>query len=204
MDKTQLAKWKGELEMQLAEVEKQLTVIEKKRAVLKAKVAAVTILLSPTEEITAIENYEVRDPVGAFIADLKMNGWSVWKHEGHGVRTNRYDASRGGQSVELLIKFSKLSEVSGRYWFGVNPDHLENRNGGVILLLGTHKKYICLPFNKLHEMLEGSRKTRSGQKLFEIRQKSEQVELQPAGTGGKWINVTSYLNREGLKRVGIN
>lgn len=204
MDKVQLAKWKRELEMQLAEVEKQLTVIEKKRAVLKAQLAAVTTLLSPTEEITAIENYEVRDPVGAFIADLKVDGWSVWKHEGHGVRTNHYGANRGGQSVELWIKFSKLSEVSRRYWFGVDPAYLENRNGGVILLLGTHKKYICLPFTKLHEMLEGSKNTRSGQKLFEVRQKSGQVELQPAGTGGKWINVTSYLNGEGLKIIGIN
>lgn len=201
MDKTQLAKWKRDIEMQLAEVEKQLTVIERKRAVLKAKLGAVTTLLSPTEEITAIENYEVRDPVGEFIADLKVNGWSVWKHGGHGVRANHYDASRGGQSVELWIKFSKLSEVSGRYWFGMNPVHLENRNGGVILLLGTHKKYICLPFTKLHEMLEGSKITPTGQK-FLVRQKSGQVELQPAG--GKWIQVTSYLNEEGLKRIGIN
>lgn len=200
MDKTQLAKWKGEMEMQLAEVEKQLTVIEKERAVLKAKLGAVTTLLSPTEEITAIENYEVRDPVGAFIADLKVNGWSVGKHGG---KTKRYDANRGGQSVELWIKFSKLHEVLGRYWFGVNPAHLENRNGGVILLLGTHKKYICLPFTKLHEMLKGSKNTPTGQK-FLVRQKSGQVELQPAGTGGKWINVTLYLNGEGLKKIGIN
>ena len=200
MDKTQLAKWKREMEMQLAEVEKQLTVIERKRAVLKAKLGAVTTLLSPTEEITAIENYEVRDPVGAFIADLKVNGWSVGKHGG---KAKRYDANRGGQSVELWIKFSKLSEVSGRYWFGVNPAHLENKYGGVILLLGTHKKYICLPFTKLHEMLEGSKNTAIGQK-FLVRQKSGQVELQPAGIGGKWINVSSYLNGEGLKRIGIN
>ena len=201
MDKTQLAKWKREIEMQLAEVEKQLTVIEKKRAVLKAQLGAVTTLLSPTEEITAIENYEVRDPVGAFIADLKVNGWSVGKHGG---KAKRYDANRGGQSVELWIKFSKLHEVLGRYWFGVNPAHLENRNGGVILLLGTHKKYICLPFTKLHEMLEGSKNTQAGQKEFLVRQEGGQVELQPAGTGGKWINVTSYLNGGGLKRIGID
>ncbi len=201
MDNTQLAKWKREMEMQLAEVEKQLTGIEKERAALKAKLGAVTTLLSPAEEITAIENYEARDLIGAFIADLKVNGWSVGKHGG---KIRSYDANRGGQSVELWIIFSKLHEVSERYWFGVNPDHLENRNGGVILLLGTHKKYICLPFTKLQEILEGSKNTRAGHKLFHVRQKSGQVELQPAGIGGKWINVTAYLNGEGLKRIGIN
>lgn len=203
MDKMQLAKWKREMEMQLAEVEKQLTVIEKKRAVLKAQLGAVTTLLSPTEGITAIENYEVRDHVGAFIAELKVNGWSVCKRGGRGVRGNHYGANRGGQNVDLWIKFSKLSEGSGRCWFGVNPAHLEKRNGGVILLLGTHQQYICLPFTKLREMLEGSKDTITGKK-FLVRQKSGQVELQPTGTGGKWINVTSYLNEEGLKRIGIN
>ena len=200
MDKTQLAKLKREIQMQLAEVEKQLAVIERKRAVLKARLGAVTTLLSPTEEITGIENYEVRDPVGEFIADLKMNGWSVWKRGGHGIRANQYDVNRGGQNAELWIKFSKLSEASGRYWFGVNPVHLENRNGWVVLLLGTHKKYICLPFTKLHGMLEGSKITPTGQK-FLVREKSGQVELQPGG--GKWVNATSYLDGEGLKRIGI-
>jgi hypothetical protein len=200
MDKMQLAKWKREMEMQLTEVEKQITVLEKKRVVVKAKLGAVTTLLSPTEGITAIENYEVRDPVGAFIGDLKVNGWSVWKH---GARGNHYGVNRGGQNVDLWIKFSKLSEVSGRYWFGVNPAYLENRNGGVILLLGTYQQYICLPFTKLREMLEGSKNTITGQK-FVVRRESEKVELQPAGTGGKWINVTPYFNGEGLKAIGIN
>ncbi|MFC1910961.1 hypothetical protein ACFLXC_06800, partial [Chloroflexota bacterium] len=126
--------------------------------------------------------------------------WSVGKHGG---RTNNYIANRSGQSVELWIKFSKLSEISGQYWFGVNPAHLENRNGGVVLLLGTHQQYICLPFSKLREMLEGSKNTKTGQK-FQVKQKIGQTELQPAGIGGKWIDVTSYLNGEGLKRIGIN
>ncbi len=200
MDKTQLSKWKEEIEMQLAEVEKKLTVIEKERSALKAKLGAIITLISPTEELNAIENYEMKDLVGAFIEDLKMNGWSVRKHGG---RIRSYDANRGGQSFELWIIFSKFHEGGERYWFGVNPDHLGNRNGGVILLLGTHNKYICLPFDKLRDMLEGSKNTITGKK-FLVRQKNGEVELQPAGIGGKWINVTEYLNEEGLKKIGIN
>lgn len=200
MDKIALARWKTEMESELAEVEKQLSNIERRRAVLKAQLVAVITLLSPTEQVQAPEKYEVRDPVGEFTANLKGQGWSV---ENHGGKTRNYIANRGGHSVDIWIKFSKRSEVSGKYWFGVNPDRLQNKNGGVILLLGTHEQYVCLPFIKLLEMLEGSKNTITGQK-FLVRQNSGQVELQPAGVGGKWINVTAYCGNEGLEKIGIN
>jgi hypothetical protein len=200
MDKIALAKWKTEMESELAEVEKQLFDLESKRAVLKVELGAVVTLLSPTEQVQVRNKYEVRDPVGEFIATLKGKGWSV---ENHGGKIKNYVANRGGHSVDLWIKFSKRSEVSGQYWFGINPDRLENKNGGVILLLGTHQQYICLPFINLLEMLEGSKNTVTGQK-FQVRQNNGQVELQPAGIGGKWINVTPYYAEEGLERIGIN
>jgi hypothetical protein len=200
MDRTQLDKWKEELESELAIVEKQLAEMEKKRAVLKTKLGAVGTLLSPMENVTVPPDYDGKDPVGEFIVDLKTKGWSF---EREGGKTNIYIANRGGNSVGLWIKFSKLSEVTGNYWFGVNPDLLKNKDGGVILLLGTHQQYVCISFTKLHELLEGSKNTKTGQK-FQIRQKGGRVELQPAGFGGKWIDVTSYLNGEGLKKIGIN
>lgn len=200
MDKITLNRWKTELESELTEVEKQLSALELKRAGLKAKLAAFATLLSPTEQLPIREKHEVRDPVGEFIANLKEKGWSV---ENHGGRANNCVAIRGGHRVDLWIKFSKLSEVSGKYWFGVNPDRLKNESGGVILLLGTHQHYVCLPFIKLFEMLEGSKNTVTGQK-FQVRQNNGKVELQPAGIGGKWINVTPYYNGEGLEKIGIS
>jgi hypothetical protein len=200
MDKIQLAKWKQELESELVEVEKQLTEIEKKRSVLKTQLGAVTTLLSPAEQMQVIEEYDTTDYKASFITELKMKGWSVQKQGGN---NSNYIAKRSGYGAILWVKFSELSKVTGNYWFGVNPEHLENKNGGVVLLLGNHQQYVCLPFTKLHEMLEGSKNTKTGQK-FQVKQKSGRVELQPAGLGGKWIDITPYLNGDGLKKIGIN
>lgn len=199
MDNEQLIKWKKEMESELAEVEKQLSDIEKRRMVLKSKIKAVETLLSPAEQISKFDNYSLRDPVNEFISSLQANGWSIEKLKGKG---NNYLVSKGTTRINLWTKFSKLSDITGQYWFGVNPAYLNNENGGIVLILGTHDQYICMPFKKLRDMLEGSKNTKTGQK-FQVREKNGRIELQPAGIGGDWIDVTQYTNRKGLERIGL-
>ena len=205
-----LAKRKTELESQQAEVEKQLSYLERKRMEIKEQLIAVGILLhlpiNLPNQGQVPEKNDVRntmgelDELGEFMLALRAKGWFI---EEHGRKPRIYLCNRGGKTVELWLKFSKRHEASGQYWFGLNADRLENKSGGVILLLDTHEHYVCLPFLKLREILEGAKNTETGQK-FQIRQNGGQVELQPTGSNRKWFNVSSYYNGEGLQKIGIN
>ena len=102
----------------------------------------------------------------------------------------------------MWIKFSKLHETTGQYWFGISPGSLQskvNQKGGVILLLGNANHYLCLPFSKLYDLLQGATETETGQK-FQIYEDSIKFSILPGGTNN-WIDISKYYNN--ITMIGL-
>ncbi len=204
MDKSMLIKWKSELETQLSELEKKIATSQLERTKVVDQVGAVSRLLSSmnvggTPEKLHLKSQSEAAVTTEFLSKLEQSGWSVEHRHG---RTNIYGASRGGDSVEIWIKFSVCHEATGKYWFGISPDGLKykaSQKGGVVLMLGVSDRYLCFPFSKLYELLKGATETRTGQK-FQIQEKSSQFSIQPGGTNN-WIDVSASYND--LSSIGL-
>ena len=66
-------------------------------------------------------------------------------------------------------------------------------------MLGSSDSYLCFPFSRLLELLEGATETKTGQK-FQIQEKGGQYSMQPGGTN-KWIEVSTF--HKSLDSIGI-
>jgi len=197
MDKSMLIKWKSELEAQLSELEKKIATLQLERNQVADQVGAISKLISPMTVQETPERLQSRSQGEAavtteFLSKLERSGWSIV--HGHG-RTNIYGASRGGDSVEMWIKFSVCHKATGKYWFGISPDVLKSmtsQKGGVVLILGASDRYLSFPFSKLCELMKGATEARTGQK-FQIEERSGRFFIQPGGTNN-WIDVSAYYN----------
>jgi hypothetical protein len=205
MDELTLTKWKSQLEAELTELEKKSSTLEMERGKTIEQLGAVMKLLSMMKgedyvDIPSNKSISADKAATAFIAGLKLLGWSV--SNGQGGKTI-YNASRGNQNTEIQLIFSKYYEASDNYWFGIDPGSLENRSsqkGGVVIILGAMDRYLCLPFAKLLQLLKGSNKTRVGRWEFHVREKSGQFYFHPLKTDA--VNVSSFYND--LSKIGLN
>ena len=205
MNEALLTQWRNDLESQLSELEKKISTLQLERNKINTQLGAVVKLLSTINTEKTIEepkfkNQGESEATIEFISRLERLGWSVDHIQG---RTKTYEVSRGDKRVELWLKFSVCNDPTGRYWFGIAPEDLNarrSRKGGVIILLGASDRYLCFPFAKLLELLNGSTNTRTGQK-FHILEKSGHFSMLPVGTG-EWIEVSSYYGN--LSIIGLD